>query len=71
VYDNGKLLGALPTAGATYINSEMPLMIGNQKNRENPYTGQIRAVRISNNVLTETDIQANAQKALAAMGVTN
>ncbi len=68
VYDNGKLLGTVATGGSPYINSETPIMIGNQKIRDNPYSGFIKSIRMTNGILSETDIMADAQKALSTVG---
>lgn len=71
IYDNGKLLGAVATGGAPYLNSEMPMMIGNQKNRDNPYSGFIRSIRMSNGIMSDADIMSNAQKAISSLGASN
>ena len=62
VYDNGRLVGATNSGGALFVNSDLPLVIGNRINRDAHYSGYIREVNVSNGTLDQDEITKRFQK---------
>jgi len=56
VYDNGKLLTNFKPGGLAYLNSDIPLTIGNRQSRDGHFKGYIREVKISNGNANEIEI---------------
>ena len=67
IYDNGRLLSNNNPGGLPYLNSDLPLTIGNQGNKDSRFRGEIREVNISNGNLDDTAIARNAEKVAATL----
>ncbi len=55
-YDNGKLLSAIDTGVLPYVNSDLPITLGNNFTRQFKFAGYIREVKIDNGNINEDTI---------------
>jgi len=67
IYDNGKLVSNVGTGAAGYINSDIPLTIGNRATRDGHFNGYIREVKISQGNIDEATIAKNVQQTETAL----
>ncbi len=68
-YINGLMVASTPTDGMTYLNSDLPLLIGNSVNRLRPFNGLIKEVKITNGLKTEEEIRAIARALAIALPI--
>lgn len=62
IYDNGKLIANANPGGAKFVNSSMPMTIGNSPEHKSNFKGLIREVKIANGTISEAEILANAAR---------
>lgn len=62
VYDNGLLLGTVETGDLPYANSDIPIAIGSEPNRQHRFKGPIREIKITDGNINDSVMAANFQR---------
>ena len=62
VYGNGKFLASTGAGGLPFVNSDVPIVIGNSSARDGHFRGYIKEVKISDGNMNEADIISTGQK---------
>jgi hypothetical protein len=62
VYVNGKMVSSVGTGGLPFVNSDVPIVIGNNGSRDGHFNGYIKEVKITDGNMNEADIMSTGQR---------